>query len=76
MRRPGCPRPIATRSHCALCGTPLALAYDSRDDIALTAGWLDDPASVTPDHHYGIEGRLPWADIGMTLPGKPTRERW
>jgi hypothetical protein len=68
--------PIAVRSHCSACGTPLALAYDSRDDIALTVGSMDAPQLVTPTHHYGIEGRLPWADIGAGLPGKPTRERW
>ena len=68
--------PIATRSHCGTCGTPLALVYEGRDDIALAVGTLDDPAAVTPTHHYGVEGRLPWADIGGTLPSKETRERW
>jgi hypothetical protein len=67
--------PIAMRSHCALCGTALALTYDGRDDIALAAGSLDDPARVTPTHNYGVEGKLPWPDPA-TLPGKPTRERW
>jgi hypothetical protein len=68
--------PIAVRTHCAACGTPLSLAYDARDDIALTVGSMDDPGSVRPTHHYGIEGRLPWADIGEELPAKATRERW
>ena len=68
--------PIALRSHCAACGTPLSLAYDARDDIALTVGSMDEPQSVTPTHHYGVEGRLAWADIGSDLPGKPTKERW
>jgi hypothetical protein len=68
--------PIAVRSHCGHCGTPLALAYDRRSDIALAVGTLDDPAAVTPQHHYGVEGRLPWADIGGDLPTKETRERW
>jgi hypothetical protein len=68
--------PIAIRSLCARCGTPVALAYDSRSDIALSVGTLDDPAAVTPGHHYGVEGRLPWADIGALLPVKQTRERW
>jgi hypothetical protein len=67
--------PIAIRSHCARCGTPLALTYDGRDDIAFTAGSLHDPARVTPIHNYGVEGKLPWPDAS-TLPGKPTRERW
>jgi hypothetical protein len=68
--------PIATRSHCARCGTPLALAYDARADIALAAGTLDRPEAVTPTHHYGVEGRLPWADIGAALPVRETKERW
>lgn len=66
--------PIAVRTHCAACGTALSLAYDARDDIALAAGSLDSPQAVTPTHHYGIEGRLVWADIGSSLPGKRTRE--
>ncbi|HYC65329.1 MAG TPA: GFA family protein [Reyranellaceae bacterium] len=68
--------PIAIRTHCGTCGTPLALAYDGRSDIALTAGSMDAPQSVTPDHHYGVEGRLPWADIGRDLPSKETQESW
>jgi len=68
--------PIAVRTHCARCGTSLALAYDGRDDLALTAGSLDDPAQVTPRHNYGVEGKLPWSGAERDLPGKPTRERW
>ena len=68
--------PIAVRTHCAVCGTPLSLAYDGRDDIALTIGSLDNPQSFGPSHHYGVEGRLPWVDIGKGLPEKATKERW
>jgi hypothetical protein len=68
--------PIALRTHCGACGTALSLAYDAREDIALTVGSMDAPESVTPDHHYGVEGRLPWADIGADLPVTATRERW
>jgi len=46
------------RAHCGQCGTPLFLKYDSRDDVALAAGTLVEPQSLTPTHHYGIEGRL------------------
>jgi hypothetical protein len=67
---------IAVRAHFRNCGTPLFLKYDSRDDIALAVGTLDDPQSVTPTHHYGIEGKLAWADIGRDLPGPQTRETW
>lgn len=68
--------PIAVRSHCAPCGTPLALAYDGRDDIAVTAGSLDDPQRVAPAYNYGVEGKLSWSQAARGLPGKPTRERW
>ncbi|SJZ75933.1 Uncharacterized conserved protein [Enhydrobacter aerosaccus] len=68
--------PIAVRTHCGLCGTPLSLGYDSRDDIAFAVGSLEDPQSVTPTHHYGVEGRLPWVDIGRDLPVRITKERW
>ncbi len=67
--------PIAIRSHCARCGTSLALSYDGRDDLALSAGSLDDPSRVTPLHNYGVEGELSWPVVSA-LPGKPTRERW
>ena len=53
----------------------MALAYDSREDIALAAGTLDDPGAITPTLHYGVEGQLPWADIGKALPAKATQER-
>jgi hypothetical protein len=68
--------PIAVRAHCGNCGTPLYLKYDIRNGTALAAGTLDEPWAVTPTHHYGTEGRLPWAEIGPDLPGRQTRERW
>jgi len=68
--------PIALRSHCARCGTPLALTYDVRDNIALTAGSLDDPTQVTPRHNYGVEGKVPWIDDVCGLPCQQTRERF
>ncbi len=68
--------PIALRTHCAACGTALSLAYDARADIALTVGSMDVPQAATPSHHYGVESRLPWADIGADLPVRPTKETW
>jgi len=68
--------PIATRSHCAACGTTLALSYDAREDIALSVGSFDAPETIVPARHYGIESRLGWVDIGRCLPSKPTREPW
>ena len=64
--------PIATRGFCQACGTSLFLEYDGSEQIALLIGAFDNPETLTPSHHYGIESRLPWADIGKDLPGKPT----
>ena len=66
--------PIAERGFCGECGTPLLLSYDGRDDIALTVGSLDDAARWAPTSHYGIEGRLPWADCGGGMPEAETKE--
>ena len=68
--------PRAVRTHCGACGAPLYLAYDARNDVALTVGTFDTPEAVHPTHHYGAESRLAWGDIGPALPAKPTRERW
>jgi hypothetical protein len=68
--------PIAIRSHCGTCGTPISLTYAGRDDIALTVGSADAPATLEPSHRYGCEGRLPWADIGKSLPTEETKEHW
>ena len=61
---------IAVRTHCGLCGTPLPLTYDSRNDLALAVGSFDAPEAVTPTHHYGVESRIRWADIGAERAGQ------
>jgi hypothetical protein len=63
---------IAVRGFCRRCGTPLFLRYRNSSQIALMAGAFDNAAGFRPSHHYGIEARLPWADIGESLPGFPT----
>jgi hypothetical protein len=68
--------PIALRSHCDNCGTPIYLAYDARDDIALSVGSAEHPEQLTPTHHYGVESRLPWADLTSKMPTRATRETW
>jgi hypothetical protein len=68
--------PIAVRTHCGRCGTPLSLSYDGRDEVALTVGSFDAPESVKPDHHYGSESRLPWVDTANSLPSRATEEHW
>jgi hypothetical protein len=68
--------PIATRGFCRQCGSPLFYDGEAEKQLSLTAGSLDDPSGIKPDHHYGIESRLPWADCGPDLPGRETEERF
>ena len=68
--------PIAHRGFCRSCGSPLFYEADAEDHVAITVGSLDDPSGFRPDHHYGIESRLAWADCGPGLPGHETEERF
>ncbi|WP_223218402.1 GFA family protein [Rhizobium wenxiniae] len=68
--------PIATRGFCPRCGTPLYLHYDDDSIIRLPVGSLDRPERITPQGHYGVESRLPWADCGQGLPEQETQERF
>jgi hypothetical protein len=68
--------PIAQRSHCETCGSPIHLAYDESDEVAFAAGTVEHPELLQPTHHYGAESRLRWADIGRDLPARGTREQW
>ena len=63
---------IARRGFCARCGTPIYLAYDGSVRMALMLGVLDRPQDLVPSYHYGVEGRLPWVDIGAGLPAHST----
>lgn len=66
--------PIAVRSFCPSCGTPMTLTYG--DEVAVHSGTLDHPETTAPGYHYGVEARLPWADCGKGLPERKTQERW
>jgi hypothetical protein len=68
--------PLATRGFCQQCGSPLFYDGDAEKNLSVTVGSLDDPSCVKPDHHYGIESRLPWSDCGPDLPGRETQERF
>ncbi|QCI96233.1 GFA family protein (plasmid) [Novosphingobium sp. EMRT-2] len=73
--------PIAVRSFCGDCGSPLTIHYDeasgvATEEVAFHVGTLDHPGRVTPAYHYGVEGRLPWADCGAGLPERETEESW
>jgi hypothetical protein len=63
---------IAERGFCACCGTPLLLRYDGEARLALMVGAFDRPASLVPTHHYGVEGRQPWVDVGHGLEERET----
>jgi hypothetical protein len=68
--------PVATRGFCNECGSPLYYDGDAEPTRSMTVGSLDNPSIFKPDHHYGIESRLPWADCGRDLPGKETEEQF
>lgn len=65
---------IAERGFCGTCGSPLFLHYLGTEDIGLLAGSLDEPERFPPDHHYGVESRLAWAECGAGLPEEETQE--
>jgi hypothetical protein len=58
---------MAQRGFCRDCGTPLTFKFDG-DEISVTIGSLDDPASVPPTMQYGVESMLAWC---ATLPDLP-----
>jgi hypothetical protein len=73
---------IARRGFCANCGTPLSFEHPDSENMDLSVGALDDPASIQPTMHFAVESRIEnWhADDG--LPGKrldastKLTERW
>jgi hypothetical protein len=52
----------AERHFCPACGTPLTFRYFHKDWIDVSIGSLDQPERVTPERHFCIESRLPWAN--------------
>jgi uncharacterized protein (DUF1330 family) len=62
--------PIAERGFCGECGTPLAFSYDDSQHVSLAVGAFDDPRTLRPTQHGGVEGRLPWARIDPGLPAE------
>lgn len=47
--------PIAKRSFCSHCGTPLGFMFNDGDKIDLTLGSFDDPGYFRPTLHSGAE---------------------
>ncbi|TIQ36308.1 MAG: GFA family protein [Mesorhizobium sp.] len=69
--------PIARRSFCRACGTPLTLCYDTaRNEIALHVGTFDNPEGLEPHYNYGSSQRLGWVCCGIDLPHRDTQQRW
>jgi hypothetical protein len=65
--------PLATRSFCPGCGSPIGMAYDHEPDrIGITMGSLDEPARIAPRLHWGVESWVPWLKIADGLPRKTT----
>ena len=62
------------RGFCNNCGTPLTFHHVNGAKIDISLGSLDQPAAVPPTIAYGIEGRMPWFDKLMALPGTVTED--
>ncbi len=62
------------RGFCRDCGTPLVFETVGAPHLNITLGSLDHPASVRPDHQYGIEAMMPWFGELNELPGKDTED--
>jgi len=61
---------VATRSHCAACGTPIfASSSGSADRIGLKASSLDDPSWYRPDANVWLDSAVPWYRPDPTIPG-------
>lgn len=63
------------RGFCAVCGTPLTMAYDFEPEaIGIVTGSLDDPEAVPPDRHWGSESMLTWLRLADGLPRLASEE--
>ncbi|PPD50952.1 MAG: aldehyde-activating protein [Methylobacter sp.] len=63
---------FVTRGFCGDCGTPLT--YDAPDGIALAIGAFDEPQKIVPVVQFGVEGKLPYADLIPTLANRVTMD--
>lgn len=64
----------AERAFCAACGTPLTFAYKDSDWMNVTIGSLDEPSQAPLETHWGVEGWVPWLELGDDKPRKATGE--
>ncbi len=68
---------IAERGFCSTCGTSLTYRVILPEDcgyLAMPIVTLDDPESVSPSWHGGIESQLTWLEIQDELPRARCRE--
>ena len=57
------------RGFCARCGTSLTYRHEARPaEIDVTLATLDDPTRLAPVMHLWVKDRLPWMEIGDSLP--------
>ena len=61
--------PGVTRSHCAVCGTPISYQTQSRgDEIDLYLNAFDRPEDFKPRGHAFFAEHIPWFDTRDELP--------
>ncbi len=66
--------PIARRSFCSACGTPLGFRFNDGARMDLTFGSFDDPSGFAPKIHAGAENiHEAWIDT-RELPRQRTDE--
>lgn len=59
----------AERTFCAACGGTLTFRHDdSRHQVDVAAGSLDDPEAITPTDHIWTSSQLSWLTLGDRLP--------
>jgi hypothetical protein len=68
--------PLATRSFCGDCGTPISLNYDGTGEIGIYSGTLDQPEIAIPAYNYNAQSRLSWVTCGRQLPNHAGTEDW
>lgn len=61
-----------SREFCCQCGTQIAYRQlHAARYVDVNAGSLDDPESVSPDHHIWYSRRIGWFDVGDRFPRYP-----
>lgn len=64
----------AERLFCGDCGSPLIFRYVGDHRWGLLAPSLDEPESLSPTGHDGVESKLPWLELADGLPESRTED--